>query len=220
MATSDPLRSYYPGNIFSNFYDTQARSLLDGSWNVPSGSLGIEGFVIHGRTYTYFGPFPALLRIPILLYTTRLDGRLTAPSMLLAWIVTATFASLLLWRTRILLRGNVAVGMAEAVCYGFLVASMMCGTVLSYLVSAPYVYNEDFAWGVALTLGAIFALLGVLEHPMRRRVLFLGFLVFCASLARESLGWACVIGTILAAIWFASGRAGAENRRSGRGPFC
>ena len=117
----DPLRAYYPGNIFSTFYDTQARSLLNGSWNVPSGSLGIEGFVIHGRTYTYFGPFPALLRIPIFLYTTRLDGRLTAPSMLLAWIVTATFASLLL-----LAHPNLAAGQCRRTNGGGSVLRLPC----------------------------------------------------------------------------------------------
>ena len=35
----------------------------------PTGTLGIEGFVHDGRTYTYFGIFPSLLRMPVLLFT-------------------------------------------------------------------------------------------------------------------------------------------------------
>jgi hypothetical protein len=212
----NPLRTYYPGQQFSNFYDIQARALIAGHWSVPTGTLGIEAFVVHGRSYTYFGPFPALLRVPLFLFTTRFDGRLTAPSMLLAWLVTGIFVSLLLWRVRVMVRGDVALGRAEAVSYGFVVAAAMGGTVLVYLASAPYVYNEDFAWGVALTVGAIFALLGVLERPSRRRVVLLGVMVLAANLSRTTLGWACVIGAVLVSVWFITGRGGDENRRWAR----
>ena len=37
--------------------------------------MGIEGFVIDGRTFMYFGPFPALLRIPVLQVTAGLRRR-------------------------------------------------------------------------------------------------------------------------------------------------
>jgi len=70
----DPLRSVDP----SNFYDLQARSMLPGHLDVPKGSLGIDAFVHAGHAYTYFGIFPSLLRMPILVLTTRFDGRLMA----------------------------------------------------------------------------------------------------------------------------------------------
>lgn len=209
----NPLRTDFPGNAFSNFYDLQARALFHGHWNVPNGTLGIESFVVHGRSYTYFEPLPALLRMPLLLVTSSFDGRLTALSMLVAWILTGVFVSLLLWRVRILVRGEVALGRPEAVSYGFTIAAMMGGSVLVYLASAPYVYNEDFAWGVATSVGALFALLGLLEQPSRRRLVLLGALVLAANLSRLTLAWGCDIGTLLAAAWFLSGRAGNANRR-------
>jgi hypothetical protein len=209
----NPLRTDFPGNAFSNFYDIQARALFHGHWNVPNGSLGIEAFVVHGRSYTYFEPLPALLRMPILLVTSGLDGRLTALSMLTAWIVTGVVVSLLLWRVRVLVRGDAPLGRAEAVSYGFTIAAMMGGSVLVYLASAPYVYNEDFAWGVATSVAALFALLGVLERPSRRRIVLLAVLVLAANLSRLTLAWGCDIGVLLAAVWFASGRSGRENRR-------
>ena len=71
----NPLRRAGAHGFASNFYDLQARALLDGHLWVPDQSLGIEGFVVDGHTYMYFPPFPALLRVPVLLLTDRFDGR-------------------------------------------------------------------------------------------------------------------------------------------------
>ena len=61
---------------------------------MPPGSdqtgFGLEAFVVNGHAHTYFGPLPSFLRMPILLVTSRFDGRLTQVSMLLAFV-------LLLW---------------------------------------------------------------------------------------------------------------------------
>ncbi len=203
------LRTVEPGQ----FYDLQGRAILAGHLWVPAHSLGIEGFVHAGRTYTYFGVFPSLLRLPVLLVTHSLDGRMTAPSMLLAWLVTGVFASLLLWRVRILLRGAGPVGTGEAVSYGFFSAALGAGSVLIYLAATPFVYDEDLAWSVALAVAALFALLGVVERPSARRVWLAGFFVLCTNLNRTTTGYACIIGALLVAGWFALGRYGAENRR-------
>ena len=209
----DPLRSAWPSGIASDFYDLQARALFHGHWWVPKGSLNIEAFVIHGRDYMYFPPFPALLRMPILALTHSLDGKLTAPSMLLAWLVTALFLSLLVWRVRILVRGPAALGRAEAASVAVLIATIMSGSVLVYLAALPWVYHEDFAWGVAFAVGALFALLGVLERPSARRVAATGVLTLGATLSRTTIGWGCVIAMVLAATWLARGRGGPDNRR-------
>lgn len=209
----DPLRSYFPNNAFANFYEIQARALFHGHWYVPTGSLSIEAFVHDGRSYMYFGPFPSLLRMPILLFTSRLDGRLTAVSLLIAWMCTALFASLLLWRVRILIRGSMILGRAEAASYGALIAALLAGSVLMFMGAIPYVYNEDLAWGATLTIGSMFGLLGILERPTGYRVIGTGALILAANLSRLPLGWACVIGAILAALWFHLGYGGEDNRR-------
>ena len=66
--------------------------------------MSIEGFVIGGRTYIYFGPMPAILRLPVLIFTHDLDGRLTQLSMLLALMVLMWAAARLHWRLRGLVR--------------------------------------------------------------------------------------------------------------------
>jgi hypothetical protein len=208
----DPLRGH-PGLAFTNFYDLQARALFHGHWDVPRGSLGIEGFIVGGKEYTYFPPLPSLLRMPVLAITDSLDGRLTAPSILLAWVVTGLFSALLLWRVRLLLRGNATLGRVEASVFALVLATIMSGSVLLYLASLPWVYHEAFAWGAAMTTGALFALLRVIERPSTWRVLGTGALTLGAVLSRTTIGWGCVIAVVLAAIWFATGRAGDDRRR-------
>ena len=206
--TVDPLRSSYPGTI----YDVQARAILSGHLSLPNGSIGTEAFVHDGHTYTYFGIFPSLLRIPILLVTHSLDGRLTSLSMGLAWLVTALFAVLLLWRVRVLVRGDAVLGWAEAASYGVLLASILVGSVLVFLASQPQVYSEDLAWSVALACGSLFALLGVVERPSWGRVSVAGVLVVLTNLTRSTTGYACILAAFVLSAWFALGRAGPERR--------
>jgi hypothetical protein len=205
----NPLR----GVSFDNLYDLQARAIFHGHLWVPKGSISLEAFVHNGHDYTYFGLFPSLIRMPVLLMTSSLDKKLTAPSLLLAWICAGFVSALLLWRLRILIRGAVALGRAEAVSYGLLMATITGGSVLVYLAATPFVYGEDFAWSVTLTLGSVFAFLGVLERPSRGRVLAAGLLVLAANLNRSPTGYACVIGALLVAGWFALGKGGRSNRR-------
>lgn len=201
------------GISFDYFYDLQARAMFHGHLWVPNGDLSIEAFVHNGHQFTYFGIFPSLIRMPVLLLTSRFDGDLTAPSLLLAWLATALFTALLLWRLRILIRGTALVGRAEAASYGVLMAGVMGGSVVLYLSATPFVYNEDFAWSIALTVGTLFALLGVQERPSWGRITATAVLVVCTNLDRTPTGYAVVIGCILVAAWFALGKGGTAARR-------
>jgi hypothetical protein len=211
----DPFRTDLEGGTtrYARFFDWQARALFHGNWALPKGALGVEAFVIHGRQYMYFGPLPSLLRMPVLALTSSLDGKLTAPSLLLAWLVTGLFTSLLVWRVRLNLRGPVTVSRAESVSIGVLIATIMSGSVLLYLASLPWVFNEDYAWGVATGIAALFALLGVLERPSTRRVVATGALTLAATLSRSTVGWGVVIAVALTAMWFGSGRGGVTEHR-------
>ena len=200
-------------NYQDNFYDLQTRAMFQGHLHLADGALGLEGFVHDGRTYTYFGLFPSILRMPILLVTHSLDGRLTAPFILLAWLLTGFFSALLLWRVRFLVRGDSAMGRTEATGFGVLMATIMGGTIWMLLASTPFTFNEDLAWSICLTIGSIFALLGVIERPSWGRVIASGVLILCANLDRSTTGWACVVGAGFIAVWFLLGLGGRDNRR-------
>ena len=202
-----------PSDTSGSIYATQGRAILHGHLSLASGSIGIEAFQHGGRTYTYFGLFPSLIRVPVLLFTHSLDGRLTVVSIGVSWLVTALFAALLLWRVRVVVRGDAPLGWAEAVSYGVLLASILAGSVLVFLASQPQVYSEDLAWSVALTCGSLFAILGVVERPSWGGVAAIGVLLILTNLDRSTTGYACILGTVLISVWFGLGRAGSERRR-------
>ncbi len=210
----DLLRTNGPGGL-GQVYDVQARAILHGRLSLPTGSIGPEAFIHDGRTYTYFGIFPSLIRIPVLLVTHAFDGKLTALSLFAAWLVTALAAAGLLWRVRVLVRGPAELGWAEACSYGAVLATVLAGSVLVYLASQPDVYSEDMAWSVALGCASLLALLRVAEQPSRGRVVALLVAVTCTNLNRATTGYAAVIGCVLLAAWLASGRAGPERQRWG-----
>ncbi len=213
MPSINPLQSGAPDPLSRSAYDAQARAMMAGHFTLANGSIGTEAFVHDGHQYTYFGIFPSLLRMPIFLVTHALDGRLTAVSMLCAWLVCALFASLLLWRIRMVIRGDAPLGWAETASYGLLLASVLAGSVFLYLASQPNQYSEDLAWSIALASGSLFVLLGVVERPSWGRVVACGTLVLLTNLNRATTGYACVIAALLIAAWFGLGRAGQDRRR-------
>jgi hypothetical protein len=208
----NPFRTALPNGVFSNFFDLQARALLDGRLDLPRGSLSIEGFVLRGREYTYFPPFPALLRLPVFVVTDRFDGRLTAPSMLLAWIVTAIATGRLTWRVRRLVRGDAPVDRFELVLAGAVQISVLCGSVVLFLASLPWVYHEVYAWSIALTIGALSALVGVLDRPSVGGAVAAGAWTLCAILTRTTAGWACVLALSIGAVVLWRRRTPAQHR--------
>jgi hypothetical protein len=208
--TYNPLRSI---PYFGDFYDEQAQAILHGHLWVPTGSLGIEGFVHGGHTFTYFGLLPSLLRIPFIEAAPSLTGRLTAPSMLVAWLLTGLVSSLLIWRVRIMLRGSVVLGWAEAAGLGVLLATIMGGSVLLFLGAAPWVYDEDIAWSVPATIATLFVFLGILNRPSKGQLIAAGGFILTGVLGRQSASLACIVGALIIAVWFYLGRAGIENKR-------
>ena len=179
---------------FSNFYDVQVRAWLRGTWSVPSSVLSIEGIVTNGRTDMYYGPVPALLHLPVLVVTHRLDGRLTAPSLVIGFIVALAFTAGLVWRIRPLVRVEPEMSSAEAVLWAIGIAVVGLGSVLVFLASVSQVYEEAEMWGAALAIGALWALLGFLLAPSSARLWLVGGLVTLVMLTRGSVG----VGPLLA----------------------
>jgi hypothetical protein len=201
------------GNAGANtFYDKQAEAIMHGHLWLPPGSIGIEGFVHDGRTYTYFGLLLSLFRIPLLAVDPNLNGHLTVPSMLVAWLLTALVSSLLIWRVRILLRGAAELGWPETVSLGVLMTTILSGSVLLFLAGAPRVTDEDIAWAIPITIAALFVFLGILDRPSGGQMAAAGAIVLAGALERPPPGLACIAGALLIAGWFALGRAGPERR--------
>jgi len=108
---------------FGNFYDAQARALLDGRLAVDPNQVGFEGFQMDGATHIYQGLVPTIGRLPVMVVTDRLDGRLTSLSMLAAMAVALGHVAVLVLVARRLVRGPAPVGRGEVVALGATVAA-------------------------------------------------------------------------------------------------
>ena len=195
--------------ITTDFYDLQAHSLLDGRWDVPRRSLFAEGFLVHGKVYEYFGPVPAILRMPIALFTHSLDGRLGGVSMLLAMTVGLASIVLLLWRLRVVGRGEAPVTRGESIAVAVFTFTAGAGSVLIFLASRTYVFHEAEIWGAVLTIAAFERVIAVTQVPNRRNVVLASLVSSLALLTRGSVGLGPVLALAClaaAALWPATRR--------------
>ena len=191
--------NFLQSGFFTDFYDAQARALFHGHWYVPPSVVQIEGFVVKGHTYMYYGPFPTLLRMPILLFTSSLDGRLTQLSMLLAMLVSLLCTARLAWKIRNL-ASFAPVSVKESVLVAFSIAVVGIGSVFVFLASVPIVYHEAEAWGAALAIAAFDALVGFLVRPSTRGIVMTGTFASLDLLTRGSVGLGPVAALALLAV--------------------
>lgn len=198
-------RGLLPHDFYGNFYDLQARAWFHGRWNLPAGSIGIEAFIVHGRTYTYFGPVPSVLRIPVLLATSALDGRMTRISMLVAQAVALWALARLLLAGRSLVTGREPAARFEAVLAGVMVFGLGASMTV-FLGAVPWVFHEAILWGVAIALwSAYFLVTYVLsgDTPSERSLLRLvaaGGFAIAALMTRPPVGAGAVAGVAVVAL--------------------
>jgi hypothetical protein len=196
-----PLRTAFRDAAFSNFYDVQAHSMLGGDLHLPKGEIDIEAFVIDGKDYMYFPPGPSIARMPLLAFTDSYDGKLSAPSMLVAWCTATLLLTMLIWRVRRILRPDAPLSRAEAIGHGVFATSLSAGSVVLFLASMPFVYHEAYSWAIAMALGVAHCMLGFLQQPSTRTLVKAAAFTLGAVLCRTTAGWACAGGLVLIALW-------------------
>ncbi|MDX2080893.1 MAG: hypothetical protein SFU53_08925 [Terrimicrobiaceae bacterium] len=129
-------------------YDSLAKSLMRGEVGVPDGAVAYENIRVNGKNVIYFGAFPAMLRMPLLVVFPWTFGEL-AP--LLNWLggLFCAGALYVMFREatrRAKLSGRWAVALA-------LVFSL--GSPVLYLVAVPTVYQEAILWALGFSLWTI-----------------------------------------------------------------
>lgn len=197
----------------STFFELQATALIDGRLSLPTGSMGIEGFVMGDKTFMYFGPFPALLRIPILLVTHDFDGQLTVPSMLAAWVIFAVFAARLMWLLHRLLLPGRELGRLDAGLGAIVLAGVTGTTTLTFDGALPWAYHEVYLWQSALLSVAFYWMVRFVVDPSRKAVGWMGAMAMCVSLTRTTGGWAICLALFGLAFWIRRGKTFAGRRQ-------
>ena len=58
-------RQIFVNEVLGKAYDSQAEHFLRGDVGVDAAAIAHERMIVNGKVRMYFGPFPALLRVPL-----------------------------------------------------------------------------------------------------------------------------------------------------------
>lgn len=176
----------------NDFYDEQARSFLRLRTAVRPEIAGMEGFVVEGRTYLYYGPFLSFVRLPFAVFGDLFFGRLARLSMILGHLALLTGAFHLVrrwtsspWRVA-----------------GF-VAAVAWSPVL-FLTGWVSVYHETELWAAAFATWAVVGVLRLVDRigtdvsPTRRELIAAAFPIAAGITTRASVGIGIAAGACLA----------------------
>lgn len=174
--TFDPtlVTNYAPGRFFTE----QANSMLNGYFWVPESSLPIECFTINGECVGYFGVFPSIIRVPLVLI---FGGSIPELSSIFIPIASG----LVLWSSLDLCLRLVRREHSESPsinAWFMILVSLVLGPGSSLmLIFDPYIYQESIMWSLA---GFLLAMNFYWRWTNERRSWqFTGMILACAASA-------------------------------------
>lgn len=129
-------------------FNSMLLHMLDGRVDVDPAIITGEGFVREGRTYAYFGAFPALLRLPLLLVPGAIDRDITTLS---TWIASV-LACYWLLRATLVMHVHLARPDQRVLLAWLAVALALGGPQVQFLRAS--IYQEVANWAAAF--GAFF----------------------------------------------------------------
>ena len=189
-----PWQLFARAGFSSNFYDVQAQAFLRRRLAVPAEVAGIEGFLIDGTTYLYYGPVPRRRPASAALFGSWTEGRITSLSMIVGFVALCTVTFHLARRVGAFVGAPARAPWRPAL----LVAAVACSPALA-LASEANVYNETELWAFVLILSTFVALIDLLTIPSRRVALFAGAAAALTVLTRVSVGLGAVTTVVLCA---------------------
>src|SRR5437764_15040240 len=146
-------RQIFVKEVLGAAYDSQAEHFLRGDVDVDAEAIGHEATIVNDHVRMYFGPFPALLRIPLnFLYPagqgtwSRISGFCAGAISLFAFagLVLVPLAS-----SRLSSCARNWLGTASVIGFAF-------GSPLLLLLGNLSIYDEAIIWGLALSLAALY----------------------------------------------------------------
>jgi hypothetical protein len=146
-------RQIFVNEVLGGAYDSQAEHFLRGNVDVDAEAIGHEAMIVNDHVRMYFGPFPALLRIPLNLVYPAGHGKWSRISGFCAGTIALfAFAGLV----RMALRSSPLSSGARNWVGNACVVGFAFGSPLLLLLGNLSIYDEAIIWAFALSLSAIF----------------------------------------------------------------
>jgi hypothetical protein len=194
-------------------FDNMLLHLLHGEFTIDREAIDFEAFTRDGKTYAYFGVFPALLRLVAMPFTDIAQAELARLSCLTAVVI---FVALQLQMLLIVHHSLPAESRRPELLAVMVAATLLSGPQL-YILGSSWIYHEPILWSAAMA--AAFNLV-IVRAAFSAGSLRGSELVLLAALAgltintRPSVGVALYLGTILLVAWTMWCRGSAPDRRA------
>ncbi len=184
----DPFHPALLGLAFNSMLD----HLMQGRFDIAPAAIGFEAFLVDGRTVAYFGPFCALLRLPLVPFGALAGTDITRLSCLFALCLSGWFQL----RAVLLVRDTLPPSPRRTWLAAALIASvLLAGPLVPFL--RPSIYQEVVDWADAEAMAFVFlALRGLLTARGfdRRTLLAMALCAGLALLTRVSVGLGLYVG--------------------------
>ncbi len=146
-------RDIFVKEVLGGAYDSQAEHFLRGDVGVDSAAIRHETMIVNGKVRMYFGPFPALLRVPLNFVYPAGHGKWSRISGFCAGVI-ALFAFAGLVRTA--LRSSPLSSRARNWIGNACMIGFALGSPLLLLLGNLSIYDEAIIWGFAWSLAALY----------------------------------------------------------------
>lgn len=172
----------------SSAYDSLGDHLLRFDASLDPDTVNWEGLDINGKKYMYWGPFPAIVRIPLNLIWKDAWGKWGRVGSLLASLLCLAGFALTIHRA---LEDNRNLSRdARDVLFVLLFLGWGLGSPLLYLVSTGRIYHEAITWALAATTWALYGAIAYLRSwlPPGRALLIASTAAGISLLSRVTFG--------------------------------
>jgi hypothetical protein len=174
--------------VLGDAFDSQAEHFLHGDAGIDLEAIRPEAMIVNGKIRTYFGPFPAFVRMPLNLVYWPGRGMWSRFSGFCAGLLALwSFAGLLGARLRLAPLSPAARNWIGNAClFGFVLA-----TPLLFLLGSLSIFNEADIWALAWSVSTIFFAVRARQSDGRSLTIALfgvGFSAAAALLSRVTFG--------------------------------
>ena len=154
--------------LMGGAFDSLAQALLRGTTEVDPVAIRWEAFVVEGRSYMYFGPWPALLRVPAWILAPQLFGQWARLSCMIASALC--LGGFALMSLRMIERNQALEPPARSLLLVTSLVGYGVATPLLFLMSSATIYHESILWGLAGSSCFMAVLVPRLDAPETLRI--------------------------------------------------
>lgn len=210
LLISDSFELTKRDSAYTEYYDALGDSILDGRLDVPLSAIRNEALLMNGKYYGYFGPTPALFRIPLNRVVPRMRGHWTRTFMIIECFFTLLATLLIIRQFRQIAWPATNNGASIYLSEGLFVLVAGLATPMTFIMWRPIIYHEAMMTGVCMAMWSFYFTLRFATAGRYRDMVSSVMFAVLSFLGRGSVGCGPLASLVLlnTSMWVTAGRRG------------